>query len=205
MDKSPRIMSQLTVSIVHSAEREWYALRVRARSERAVAGILAEKAFETYVPCWEERRTYSDRKILAAVPAFPGYVFSRFDYVSRFRVLNTPGVLAVLSVSGTPRPIEEEVIFALQKAFSESKRVSPAAYIPNGEWVRIIGGPMTGAQGLLIRAKGQHRLVVSIELLQRSVSVEVDAESVVPISRAGRGMAYPRVQQHVDSCAVPVL
>ena len=123
------------------------------------------------------------------MPAFPGYVFCRFYSASRFRVLNTPGVLLVLSVRGVPQPIEEKVIFALQRAFSEARRVSPAIYIDNGEWVRIVDGPMKGAQGLLIRPKGQHRLVISIELLQRSVSVEVDARSVVPISGPARRMA----------------
>jgi transcription antitermination factor NusG len=177
-----QIMMQSTLSTRHLEVREWYALRVRTRSEQAVAGVLAEKGFEWYVPCWVDTRTYSDRTKRVSVPAFPGYAFCRFDNASRFTVLNTPGVLAVLSVGGAPEPVQEEVIFALQKAFSGTKRVSLADYLHDGERVQIVDGPMAGARGLLIHPKGQHRLVISIELLQRSVSVEVDAQSVVPIS-----------------------
>jgi len=187
-------MVQPFKSSVQSVGRAWYAVRVRNRSEHAISGVLTEKDFECCLPGWEEERRYSDRKIRTFMAAFPGYLFCKFDSTSRVRVLNTPGVLAILGVGRTPRPVEAEVIFALQRAFLEAKRVTPAAYLKSGERIQIVNGPMAGAQGLLVRAKGQHRLIISVELLQRSLSVEVDARSVVSLSQmAGRhGAGFPQ-------------
>jgi len=157
----------------------WYALRVRARSEQLVAKILCTKQFQCYVPSWEERKTYSDRVIWAQVPAFPGYAFSRFFLTERLEVLNTPGVQHIVGAGATPEAIEESVISSLRRAFSCAKKVAPFGYFRGGNRVRIARGPLAGAIGVLLRFKGEHRLIISVDILQRSVSVEVEASEVV--------------------------
>jgi transcription antitermination factor NusG len=157
----------------------WYALRVRARSEELVANILSTKEFQCYVPSWEERKTYSDRVMRAQVPAFPGYAFSRFCLTERLEVLNTPGVQHIVGAGATPEAIEESVISSLRRAFSCAKRVAPFGYFRGGNRVRIARGPLAGAIGVLLRLKGEHRLIISVDILQRSVSVEVEASEVV--------------------------
>ncbi len=160
------------------APPQWYALQVRARSEQMIAQVLAAKSFECDVPCWAERRTYSDRTIRALVPAFSGYIFCRFDLAHRLRILNTPGVQCIVGIAGTPQAIEDDVVLALRKAFSCDRPISPADYLQAGDAVRVVRGPLAGTTGLLIRVKGETRLVISVHLLQRSVAVEVDSDAI---------------------------
>lgn len=156
----------------------WYAIRVRSRSEQAVAASLAAKSVESFLPCWEELRTYSDRVKRLPKAAFPGYLFCRIDLAERVRVLSTPAVQCLVGSVGSPEAIDDEVIGSLQKAFSRSQRASLVAYLQSGDAVRILDGPMAGATGVLLRSKGRQRLVISVSILQRSVAVEVDGASV---------------------------
>jgi transcription antitermination factor NusG len=162
----------------------WYALRVRARSEQSVVNVLGRKEFQCYVPSWEEQKTYSDRVSRVQVPAFPGYAFSRFCLTERLEVLNTPGVQHIVGTGATPEPIEESVISSLRTAFSCARRVAPTGYFRGGNRVRIVRGPLAGATGVLARLKGEHRLIISVDILQRSVSVEIEASEVV-LEQAG--------------------
>jgi transcription termination/antitermination protein NusG len=157
----------------------WYALRVRARSELLVAHTLGKKEFECYVPSWEECKSYSDRVLRVHIPAFPGYAFSRFCLAERLEVVNTPGVQHIVGTGATPEAIEESVISSLRTAFSCARKVAPTGYFRGGNHVRIVRGPLTGATGVLARFKGEHRLIISVDILQRSVSVEVEASEVV--------------------------
>ncbi len=157
----------------------WYALRVRARAEQLTLDALAAKQVSCFLPCWEERRAYSDRVRRLEVAAFPGYLFCRTDLSDRAFILSTPGVQHLAGTPG-PEPIDDEVIVSLQKAFSRAERASLVSYLKTGDRVRILDGPMAGASGMLMRSKAQQRLVISVDILQRSVAVEVDGASVAP-------------------------
>lgn len=160
------------------AQPAWYALRVRSRSEMRVASLLDLKEIETFSPCWEERRRYTDRVHRTLVAAFPGYVFCRIPLTRQLRVLETPGVQYLVG-SGLPEAIEDETICGLQKAFSGDAQVLEFPYLSNGETVRVMRGPMAGVSGILLKTKSPYRLILSVHLLQRSVAVEVDAVNVV--------------------------
>jgi len=154
----------------------WYVVRVRSRSEERVSSVLNQKNVETLLPCWEERRTYSDRIRRLLVPAFSGYVFCRIELAERLRVLDTPGVQYLVGATG-PEAIQDDVIAGLQKTFSRPDQVFPVEYVKAGDTVRVLDGPLTGVTGMLLRTKGTHRLIISVDALRRSVAVEVDAAS----------------------------
>ena len=166
---------------VHSS-KAWYALRVRARSEQMIAAALAAREVECFAPFWEERRVYSDRLRRLPVAVFPGYICCRVSSPERVRVCSTPGVQCLVGAGRVPEVIEEHVIAGFQKAFSEALQVSPVSYLRSGDLVQVVDGALAGTVGKLLRVKGHLRLVLSVDVLQRSVAVEVDAASVVPFS-----------------------
>jgi transcription antitermination factor NusG len=161
---------------------QWFALRVRPRSEKAVAESLGGKGYEQFLPLCRQKRRWSDRVKEVQLPLFPGYVFSRFDVQKRLPILTTPGVMFVVSVGKVPGPIADSEIEALQILVRSRLQVEPWPFLHVGERVRIIGGPLTGAEGILTAMKGPSRLVVSITLLQRSVAVEIPEDCAWPVS-----------------------
>ncbi len=168
--------------------RAWYALRVRARSEQQIGNVLTTKEFTCFAPTLGRTRIHGSRIEQIREAAFPGYLFCRFDLSERLRVLNAPGVQYIVGTTKVPQPLEDSVILSLQSTFASDRKVSPTAYLCGGDPVRVVRGPLTGVTGVLIRLHGKDQLVISVDLLQRSVSVEIDADAVIglrPQSFAG--------------------
>jgi transcription antitermination factor NusG len=113
-------------------------------------------------------------------PLLAGYTFCRFETDERVRVLRTPGVRKIVGWGATPVPVEEAEIQALQKVIQARLPASPCPYLRTGQAISIDRGPLSGLSGLLLEAKGRSRFVVSVTLLQRSVSVEVDQAWISP-------------------------
>jgi transcription antitermination factor NusG len=109
-----------------------------------------------------------------------GYTFCRFEPGERVRVLRTPGVRKIVGWGASPVPVEETEIQALQKVIQAGVPASPCPYLQTGQKISIDRGPLSGLSGLLLKAKGPSRLVVSVTLLQRSVSVEVEHDWITP-------------------------
>jgi transcription antitermination factor NusG len=151
----------------------WFALRVRPRREKVVADALRAKGYEEFLPLHEERRRWSDRVAIVEMPLFPGYVFCRFDVQHRLPILTTPGVLLVVGVGRTPQPIDDEEIVSLRILVASRLHLDPWPYLHAGQRVQIVGGPLAGAEGVVLSVRTEHRLVVSVTLLQRSVAVEI--------------------------------
>jgi transcription antitermination factor NusG len=160
----------------------WYALQVRPRFEKIIASTLLNKGYEGFLPLYRHRSRWSDRIKEVQLPLFPGYLFCRFDVNKRLPILITPGVLHVVGIGKTPHPVDDDEIAALQTIVLSSLQAEPRAYLAVGRKVRIEIGPLAGVEGILAALKGAHRLVVSVSLLQRSVSVEIDESWVVPVS-----------------------
>jgi transcriptional antiterminator NusG len=161
------------------SEQAWYALRVRSRSERLVGSVLATKGLTCFAPSLVRSRSRSGRAGQVHQAAFPGYLFCRFDSTERLPVLNTPGVQYIVGTARTPERVEESVILSLQAAFASNKRVVPTDYVRQGDPVQVVYGPLAGVTGVVVRLQGRDHLVISVDLLQRSVSVEIDADVVV--------------------------
>lgn len=159
----------------------WYALQVRPRFEKAIASTLAGKGFEGFLPLYRHRSRWSDRIKEVQLPLFPGYLFCRFNINNRLPILITPGVIHVVGIGKMPHPVADEEIAALQAIVLSGLQAEPRSYLNVGEKVRIEIGPLAGVEGILTAVKGANRLVVSVNLLQRSVSVEVDESWVLPL------------------------
>jgi transcription antitermination factor NusG len=160
----------------------WYAIRVRSRYENTVATILQGKGYEWFLPLYRSRRAWSDRIKEIQLPLFPGYVFCRFDVQRRLPILTTPGVVGVVGVGKRPVAIDESEIGAIKSAIGSGLPARPWPFLQIGQEVSVANGPLCGLRGILLNFKGQHRLVLSVTLLQRSIAIEVESAWVNPVS-----------------------
>jgi transcriptional antiterminator NusG len=159
----------------------WFAIKVRTSAELRIAASLAQKDFQVLTPTCIEPRRYSDRIKKVEVALFPGYLFSRFHPGSRLPLRSTPGVDAIVSTAGIPTPIDQSEIDAILLIMNAGVPAEPWPYLKSGDKVQIAFGSLTGLQGILVNARGKDRLILSVNLLQRSISVEVSRTWVRPI------------------------
>jgi transcription antitermination factor NusG len=152
----------------------WYALHTRYQHEKSITNILLEKGFEVFCPTYAEVHRWKDRKKEVTLPLFPGYLFFANGLDRKLDLLSTPGVCAIVSFGNTPAPVPQSEIEAIQRAILGSRAVQPHPFLKEGDRVRVKSGPLAGIEGILQRQKDGYRLVLSIELLGRSVAVEVD-------------------------------
>ena len=164
----------------------WYALQVRPRFEKMIATNLLNKGYEGFLPLYRKRSRWSDRIKEIQLPLFSGYLFCRFDVNKRLPILKTPGVIQVVGIGKVPHPVEDSEIKALQSIVISGLQAEPRSYLNIGQKVRVEVGPLAGIEGILTAIKGSNRLIVSVSLLQRSVSVEIDESWVIPVSAPGR-------------------
>ena len=158
----------------------WHALRVRSNSESLADQALRGKGYETFAPCRRVRRRWSDRIREIALPLFPGYVFCRLDALRRTPVLQSPGVVEIVSVGKSPAPIDEREIEAVRAVVASGMETEASGFLRIGNRVRIGAGPLAGAEGVVATIDGRRKFVVAISLLQRSVSVQMDEGWLLP-------------------------
>jgi transcription antitermination factor NusG len=162
-------------------ENRWFALQVRSRTENVCSLILGNKGYETFLPT----SIFGDEARNRPKPLFPGYLFCKLRHFAYGPILTTPGVIRVVGFGTMPAPISDEEIGSLRSMISSGCPVAPCPYTI-GKRIRIIGGPLKGIPGTVIRVKNAFRLVVSVDLLQRSAAVEVDARWIAPDASAPR-------------------
>jgi transcription antitermination factor NusG len=160
----------------------WYALQVRTRWESSTSVLLSGKGYETLLPTHKTRRYWSGKSRVVSAPLFPGYVFCRFDVQKRLPILVTPGVIAVVGRGKVPVAVDEGEIAAIQRVVSNGIHAEPWPFLELGQRVRIESEPLRGMAGILVSFKGNHRVVLSVSLLRRSVALEIDRSCVRPIS-----------------------
>ena len=161
----------------------WYALYTRHQHEKNSARILANKGFDTFLPLYTAAHQWKDRVRRVSLPLFPCYVFIRGGINRRFEVLTTPGIHSWVGVAGNPSPIPDEEIDSVRQVVENTLRVEPHPFLKCGDWVRVTSGPLVGIEGILVRKKNLFRLVLSVELVEKSVAVEVDASVVERVLR----------------------
>ena len=159
----------------------WYAVSVRSRSESLVAANLRYKGYEPFVPTYKTSSRWSDRVKVVEKPLFPGYLFCRFNVHARLPILITPGVNFIVGVGKSPEPISDFEIDGIRSVVQSGLVYEPHAYITTGQRVRVEFGALAGLTGLVTEVRSKARLVVSVNLLMRSVSVEIDRTWVEPI------------------------
>jgi transcriptional antiterminator NusG len=159
----------------------WYAITVKHQHEQAVRSALVFKGFETLAPTYRGCRHWSDRVKELDLPLFAGYVFSRFPYQERAKVLDTPCVAKVVNFGGHPAEIPNEEIAAIQAVVASRLPMRPWPYLKPGDRVRVERGPLRGLEGTILGEGRNLRLIIGVELLQRSMSVELEAGVVAPL------------------------
>jgi transcription antitermination factor NusG len=155
----------------------WYAAYTSANHEKRVTDQFVQRSVEHFLPLYESVRRWKDRRKTLQLPLFPGYVFVRLTLLDRIKVLQVPGVARLVAFNGQPAVLPDSEIEALRTA-ATLLRAEPHPYLTVGRRVRIKQGPLQGVEGILIRKKNVLRVVLSLDLIVRSASVEVEAGDV---------------------------
>lgn len=167
-------------------ELAWFALKVRTKAEDTVRAALEGKGYQVFLPTYLSVRQYSDRLRKIAAPLFPGYVFCHMDRNRRLPVLMTAGVEYAVGFGGKLESIPTSEIDAILAVTQAGLNAQPWPYLKSGSRVRIAFGSMKGVEGLLLKTQGADRLILSIEMLQRSISVEIERTWVHPLTEQPR-------------------
>lgn len=163
-----------------TARAYWYALYTCPRHEKKVAEQIKQRRISCFLPLYRSVRRWKDRRKELELALFPGYVFVRIVPRDRLRVLGLTGAVRFVSFNGLPAPLPDAEIEGLMNALGSGVRARPHPYLNVGRRVRIRYGPLANAQGILVRRKDSFRVVLSLDLLMRSIDVEVDESDVEP-------------------------
>ena len=156
----------------------WCAIYTRHQHEKVIAQILSAKGLEVFLPLYNATRRWKDRTMHLSLPLFPCYLFLRGMKERRLEVVTTPGIVFILAINGEAATIPESEIESVRRVIEWGNRVEPHPFLRCGDRVRVISGPLQGLEGILVRKKNLCRLVLSVEILERSAAVEVDVSAV---------------------------
>jgi transcription antitermination factor NusG len=163
-----------------SCEARWYALYTCPRHEKRVAEQIRQRRVRCFLPLYRSVRRWKDRRKELELALFPGYVFVHIASQDRLRVLQLAGAVRFVSSNGHPVPLPDSEMESLMNGLTRGGRVAPHPYLRIGRCVRVRCGPFATAEGILVRRKDGFRVVLSLDLLMRSVSVEVDESDIEP-------------------------
>jgi transcription antitermination factor NusG len=173
----------------HTLEQKWFAVYTSPRHEKSVSHYMDLREIEHYLPLYQTRRKWNNGlKVTLDLPLFPGYIFVHIGLRERVRVLQVPGVLSIVGgTGGQPASMPEADINALRTGLP-LRNAEPHPLLTAGQRVRIRSGALAGMEGLMLRRKNSLRVVLTMELIQRSVAVEVDeTELEILDSKSSRG------------------
>jgi transcriptional antiterminator NusG len=162
---------------MNSGSVKWYAVHTRSHFEQKVFDGISSKSIETFLPKIQIMSRRKDRRKKILVPLLPGYVFVRFDMEPEiyWEVIKTVGVVRMVGFRGTPTAAKEEEISSLMILNGTDRTVQNRSYMKTGDRVMIMEGPLKGLVGFYLCHKGQSdKVVVSVELLQRSLAVQIE-------------------------------
>lgn len=169
---NPSLSVQSAGNRIH--ETHWYALYTSPRHEKVVARQLNDRCVQNFLPLYRTWHRWKDRRKQVELALFPGYVFVRIEEQNKLHVLKTPGAVNLVSFNGKPAALPESEIEALRSALDHEVCAEPCPYLRVGRKVRVVRGPMAGAEGILTRKRDKYRVVISVEVLMRSVALEID-------------------------------
>jgi transcription antitermination factor NusG len=174
---------------VLSPQPNWYAVHTRSNFEVRVADQFSAKNIENFLPAYEEIHQWKDRKRKVRLPLFPGYLFIRIGdrTQTRLPLLQTSGVVRIVGQGGKHEPVFDHEIEAIRIVLKSNTRCLAHPFLREGAWVRVKRGPLKGVEGFLVRLRNQSRLVISVNVLSRSVATEVDCSDVELVRRPAVG------------------
>jgi transcription antitermination factor NusG len=159
-------------------ESKWYAVFTMTRHEKRLTCLCAERRIESFLPLYRVRNRWKNRcTVTVELPLFPNYVFVRINAQKRVQILRLPGVLSIVSSGRNLLPVPDDYVALLRDGLLAHK-IEPHPNMETGDRVCITAGPMAGMEGVLDRKKSGLRVVVRLEMIGRSVAVEVDAMEI---------------------------
>lgn len=175
-----------------STVQPWFALQTKSKNEKKTARLLGERGYECFTPTCRLKRKWSDRTVEIDFPLFPGYIFCRFSPSVLGKAISTQGVIRIVGFGGKPAEVAVEEIEALQLLTQSNLLREPWQYLPHGTLVLVETGPMAGAQGFInadgtgaqrfMNADGgRKQLIISVTLLQRSVAVHLNEDTLISV------------------------
>jgi transcription antitermination factor NusG len=172
-----------SLPVVMNDDAHWYAVHTRARHEKMVLERLREQGITTYLPLIRETHRWSDRKKVVEMPLFNCYVFARFvpSNEERLRVARTLGVLQVVGAGGEALAIPDDQIEAVRSVAEGQLPWSVHPFLKIGQRVRIRSGALDGVEGILVGRDGERTLIVSVDVIQRSLAVRIEGYDVEPV------------------------
>lgn len=158
----------------------WYVLHTKSRCEKVVNEILLKKSLEVFLPTAQVKSARKDRKVMLDLPLFPGYVFVRTNLYSDnyLSILKTPGAVKLIGNKDGPVAVDAPIIESLRIMVTSGQSVLTGFQFEKGEKVIVMHGPFTGVTGVFSTYKGIGRVIVFIDILGQSASVEVDEEDI---------------------------
>lgn len=161
----------------------WFAIQTYPRHEKSVSGFLSMNGVDNYLPVVTCVHQWSDRRKQVEVPLFPGYAFVHIPPSAehRVQVLQVGGVLGFVGAGRQGLPIPDSQIENIRTLLQNRIPLDPYPFLKIGQRVRIRGGAMNGIEGILVRRNGARRLVISVDTLERSLSVCVEGLQVEAI------------------------
>ena len=160
------------------ADDSWYAAYTCTHHEKRDAQQLSDRQIENFLPLYRSVRRWKDRRKELQLALFPSYVFVRMNLKDRLKVLQLPGVVSFVSFGGNPAPLLDIEIETLRQGTANPTQIAPHPYLKVGRRVCVRNGPFAGTEGILVRRRDGCRVVVSIDLLMRSVAMEVDEADI---------------------------
>lgn len=167
-------------NIMYTA-RPWFALQTRPKNERKVESLLKQKGYDCFTPTYRLKRKWSDRFVEIDFPLFPGYVFCHFSSSTLGKAITTQGVIRIVGFGGEPAEVAAEEIEALQLLAQSNILREPWRYLPDGTLALVETGPLAGVQGIICASENRRQLIISVTLLQRSVAIQLDENTVISV------------------------
>jgi transcription antitermination factor NusG len=167
------------------SDSRWFAVWTRSRQEKMAASMLETLGVPHFLPLKSEVHRWTDRKQTVQVPLFTGYLFVRMNPTkdSRLQILKTPGIAGLVGNHTGPLPIPDQQIEDIHMVLTQRVECTVLPLLEAGDHVRVVRGPLAGVGGILVRTHSGDRVVISIEMIQKSLSVNVSRRDVVPVNR----------------------
>jgi transcription antitermination factor NusG len=172
------IQSAIEGMVAQPQTPHWFTVYTCANHEKTVAKCLHARCVEHFLPTYTSVARWKDRRVKLDLPLFPGYMFVRLQTTERLRVMEVPGVVRLVGFNGQPYPVPDAEIESLRTGIQNALRFAPHPYLNVGSRVRVKHGPLEGIEGILLRRKNVHRIVVSLHVIARSAAVEIDVADV---------------------------
>src|ERR1700756_4650080 len=161
----------------------WYAVSTRSRQEKAATNTLEALGIAHFLPLQAQKRQWSDRIQTIHAPLFPGYLFVHIDAWSsaRLNVLKVPGVARFVGDNTGPLAIQNSEIDDIRRLVEGGVELAPHPFLKQGDRVRVVRGALAGVEGILTRIGPRLSVVISIEVIHRSLAITVSQNDVEPI------------------------